>query len=34
VSDAIDAADTLAKLKVVTKKIARVVYWDVKDKEA
>jgi hypothetical protein len=32
VSDAIDAATTIAALKVIVKKMARVVYWLAKDK--
>jgi hypothetical protein len=33
VSDAIDSATTIAALKVIVKKIARVVYWLAKNKE-
>jgi hypothetical protein len=33
VSDAIDSATTIAALKVIVKKIARVVYWIAKNKE-
>jgi hypothetical protein len=33
VSNAIDAADTLPKLRAIVKKLARVLYWQVHDKE-
>lgn len=34
VSDAIDSATTIAACKVILKKLARVVYWLAKNKEA
>jgi len=33
VSGAIDAADTVAKMKVVVKKLARVLYWTARDQQ-
>lgn len=33
VSDAIDAADTLAKLRAIVKKMARVLYWLARNRE-
>lgn len=34
VSTAIDAADNIVKLRAIVKKLARVVYWDVKNSES